>query len=88
MHCGAAAWFFPLPGRLSALTPTLFHLPGPFSQCHGVAPPQSSFASCVYGQCGTKGDTLTLCRSLQACASLCAHAGRAPSWRNGAFCRE
>uniref|UniRef100_A0ABI7W6T3 Zonadhesin n=1 Tax=Felis catus TaxID=9685 RepID=A0ABI7W6T3_FELCA len=56
---------------------------GPFSQCHGVAPPQSSFASCVYGQCGTKGDTLTLCRSLQACASLCAHAGRAPSWRNG-----
>ncbi|XP_046945500.1 zonadhesin [Lynx rufus] len=59
---------------------------GPFSQCHGVVPPQSSFASCVYGQCGTKGDTLTLCRSLQAHASLCAHAGRAPSWRNGTFC--
>ncbi|XP_047693469.1 zonadhesin isoform X2 [Prionailurus viverrinus] len=59
---------------------------GPFSQCHGVVPPQSSFASCVYGQCGTKGDTLTLCRSLQAYASLCAHAGRAPSWRNGTFC--
>ncbi|XP_045318246.1 zonadhesin [Leopardus geoffroyi] len=59
---------------------------GPFSQCHGVVPPQSSFASCVYGQCGTKGDTLTLCRSLQAYASLCAHAGRAPSWRNATFC--
>uniref|UniRef100_A0A673V7D9 Zonadhesin n=1 Tax=Suricata suricatta TaxID=37032 RepID=A0A673V7D9_SURSU len=59
---------------------------GPFSQCHGVVPPQSSFASCVYGQCGTKGDTLTLCRSLQAYASLCAHAGRAISWRNSSFC--
>uniref|UniRef100_G1M818 Zonadhesin n=1 Tax=Ailuropoda melanoleuca TaxID=9646 RepID=G1M818_AILME len=59
---------------------------GPFSQCHGVVPPQTSFTSCVYGQCGTKGDTLTLCRSLQAYASLCAHAGRAPTWRNSSFC--
>ncbi|XP_048080450.1 zonadhesin [Ursus arctos] len=59
---------------------------GPFSQCHGVVPPQSSFTSCVYGQCGTKGDALTLCRSLQAYASLCAHAGRAPTWRNSSFC--
>ncbi|KAF0882930.1 ZAN protein, partial [Crocuta crocuta] len=61
---------------------------GPFSQCHGVVPPQSSFTSCLYGQCGTKGDTLTLCRSLQAYASLCAHAGWALSWRNSTFCRD
>ncbi|XP_004399188.1 PREDICTED: zonadhesin [Odobenus rosmarus divergens] len=59
---------------------------GPFSQCHGVVPPQSSFASCVYGQCGTTGDSLTLCRSLQAYASLCAHAGQALTWRNSSFC--
>ncbi|KAF6128234.1 zonadhesin [Phyllostomus discolor] len=59
---------------------------GPFSQCHEVVPPHSSFTSCVYGQCGTKGDALTLCRSLQAYASLCAEAGRAPAWRNSTFC--
>ncbi|KAF5918179.1 hypothetical protein HPG69_002820 [Diceros bicornis minor] len=59
---------------------------GPFSQCHKVVPPHSSFASCVYGQCGTKGDTLTLCRSLQAYASLCAQASQAPAWRNSTFC--
>ncbi|XP_027965808.1 zonadhesin [Eumetopias jubatus] len=59
---------------------------GPFSQCHGVVPPQSSFASCVYGQCETTGDSLTLCRSLQAYASLCAHAGQALTWRNSSFC--
>ncbi|XP_022356101.1 zonadhesin [Enhydra lutris kenyoni] len=59
---------------------------GPFSQCHGVVPPQSSFASCVYGQCGTKGDSLALCRSLQAYASLCSHAGQALTWRNSTFC--
>ncbi|XP_023511132.2 zonadhesin isoform X2 [Equus caballus] len=59
---------------------------GPFSQCHEVVPPHSSFASCVYGQCGSKGDPLTLCRSLQAYASLCARAGRAPDWRNSTFC--
>uniref|UniRef100_A0A8C7A541 Zonadhesin n=1 Tax=Neovison vison TaxID=452646 RepID=A0A8C7A541_NEOVI len=59
---------------------------GPFSRCHGVVPPQSSFASCVYGQCGTKGDTLALCRSLQAYASLCSHAGQALTWRNSTFC--
>ncbi|XP_033048019.1 zonadhesin [Trachypithecus francoisi] len=59
---------------------------GPFSQCHQVVPPQSSFASCVHGQCGTKGDTMALCRSLQAYASLCARAGQAPAWRNRTFC--
>ncbi|XP_045245517.2 LOW QUALITY PROTEIN: zonadhesin [Macaca fascicularis] len=59
---------------------------GPFSQCHQVVPPQSSFASCVHGQCGTKGDTTALCRSLQAYASLCARAGQAPAWRNRTFC--
>ncbi|XP_045850106.1 zonadhesin [Meles meles] len=59
---------------------------GPFSRCHGVVPPQSSFASCVYGQCGTKGDTLALCRSLQAYASLCSHVGQALTWRNSSFC--
>ncbi|XP_058290853.1 LOW QUALITY PROTEIN: zonadhesin-like [Hylobates moloch] len=60
---------------------------GPFSQCHQVVPPpQSSFASCVHGQCGTKGDTMALCRSLHAYASLCAQAGQAPAWRNRTFC--
>nr|XP_059889150.1 zonadhesin [Delphinus delphis] len=59
---------------------------GPFSQCHGVVAPHSSFTSCVYGQCGTKGDTSTLCRSLQAYASLCARAGQALAWRNTTFC--
>nr|XP_055196273.1 zonadhesin [Nyctereutes procyonoides] len=59
---------------------------GPFSQCHSMVSPQSSFVSCVYGQCVTKGDPLTLCRSLQAYASLCAHAGQALSWRNSTFC--
>ncbi|XP_026981818.1 zonadhesin isoform X9 [Sagmatias obliquidens] len=59
---------------------------GPFSQCHGVVAPHSSFTSCVYSQCGTKGDTSTLCRSLQAYASLCARAGQALAWRNTTFC--
>ncbi|KAM5260569.1 LOW QUALITY PROTEIN: zonadhesin [Hipposideros larvatus] len=59
---------------------------GPFSKCNGVVPPHSSFASCVHGQCGTKGDALTLCRSLQAYASLCARAGQTPLWRNSTFC--
>ncbi|XP_054416280.1 LOW QUALITY PROTEIN: zonadhesin [Pongo abelii] len=59
---------------------------GPFSQCHQVVPPQPSFASCVHGQCGTKGDTTALCRSLQTYASLCAQAGQAPAWRNRTFC--
>ncbi|XP_014308922.1 LOW QUALITY PROTEIN: zonadhesin [Myotis lucifugus] len=59
---------------------------GPFSQCHQVVPPESSFASCVHGQCGTKGDALTLCRSLQAYASQCAQAGQPPVWRNSTFC--
>ncbi|XP_055148606.1 zonadhesin [Symphalangus syndactylus] len=59
---------------------------GPFSQCHQVVPPQSSFASCVHGQCGTKGDTTALCCSLHAYASLCAQAGQAPAWRNRTFC--
>ncbi|ELW56473.1 Zonadhesin [Tupaia chinensis] len=59
---------------------------GPFSQCHQVVPPQASFASCVHSQCGTKGDTLALCRSLQAYASLCAQAGLALTWRNSTFC--
>ncbi|KAK2504162.1 hypothetical protein MC885_019449 [Smutsia gigantea] len=34
--------------------------PGPFSQCHGEVAPRSSFTSCVYGQCGSKGNALTL----------------------------
>lgn len=76
-------WVFP-----SLPLPALFHSPGPFSQCHRVVAPQSSFSSCLYGQCATKGDTLTLCRSLQAYASLCARAGQALTWRNGTFCRE
>ncbi|XP_037596321.1 zonadhesin [Cebus imitator] len=59
---------------------------GPFSQCHQVVPPQSIFASCVQGQCETKGDTTALCHSLQAYASLCAEAGQAPAWRNRTFC--
>uniref|UniRef100_G3T752 Zonadhesin n=1 Tax=Loxodonta africana TaxID=9785 RepID=G3T752_LOXAF len=59
---------------------------GPFSQCHAVVSPHPSFNSCVYGQCGTQGDTLTLCRSLQAYAALCAQAGRPPAWRNSTFC--
>ncbi|KAM8777540.1 LOW QUALITY PROTEIN: zonadhesin [Rhynchonycteris naso] len=59
---------------------------GPFSQCHEVVPPHSSFTSCVHGQCGTRGDALTLCRSLQAYASLCAQAGRSLAWRNSTFC--
>ncbi|XP_023570329.1 zonadhesin [Octodon degus] len=59
---------------------------GPFSKCHQLVPPQASFASCVQGQCGTKGDSLALCRSLQAYASLCALAGQAPAWRNSTFC--
>lgn len=78
----------PLPGFLSSFTPPWFHPPGPFSKCNGVVPPHSSFASCVHGQCGTKGDALTLCRSLQAYASLCARAGQTPLWRNSTFCRE
>nr|XP_048289896.1 zonadhesin isoform X4 [Myodes glareolus] len=59
---------------------------GPFSNCHEAVPPQASFSSCVYGQCGTKGDTLALCRSLQAYASLCAQAGQVITWRNSTFC--
>ncbi|KAF7477523.1 Hypothetical predicted protein [Marmota monax] len=61
---------------------------GPFSMCHDVVPPQASFYSCVYGQCGTKGSTVALCHSLQAYASLCALAGHALAWRNSSFCRE
>lgn len=61
---------------------------GPFSQCHKVVPPEVSFTSCVHGQCGTKGDSLTLCRSLQAYASLCSLAGQAIAWRTNTFCRE
>lgn len=78
----------PFPGFLSSLIPWWFHPPGPFSQCHRVVPPHSSFNSCVHGQCGTKGDALTLCRSLQAYASLCTQAGQTPAWRNSTFCRE
>nr|XP_020731627.1 zonadhesin isoform X2 [Odocoileus virginianus texanus] len=59
---------------------------GPFSKCHRVVAPQASFASCVYGQCGTTGDAFTLCRSLQAYASLCARAGQVLTWRNSTFC--
>ncbi|XP_040118080.1 zonadhesin [Oryx dammah] len=59
---------------------------GPFSTCHRVVAPQASFTSCVYGQCGTKGDAFTLCRSLQAYASLCARAGQVLSWRSSTFC--
>ncbi|GAB1290326.1 Zonadhesin [Apodemus speciosus] len=59
---------------------------GPFSSCHEAVPPQASFSSCVYGQCETNGDNLTLCRSLQAYASLCAQAGQVTPWRNSTFC--
>ncbi|XP_051018087.1 LOW QUALITY PROTEIN: zonadhesin [Acomys russatus] len=59
---------------------------GPFSGCHEAVPPQASFSSCVYSQCGTKGDNLALCRSLQAYASLCAQAGQVTTWRNSTFC--
>ncbi|KAM7331791.1 hypothetical protein ACRRTK_008499 [Alexandromys fortis] len=59
---------------------------GPFSNCHEAVPPQASFSSCVYSQCGTKGDILALCRSLQAYASLCAQAGQVITWRNSTFC--
>ncbi|XP_017895488.1 PREDICTED: LOW QUALITY PROTEIN: zonadhesin [Capra hircus] len=59
---------------------------GPFSRCHKVVAPQASFTSCVYGQCGTKGDAFTLCRSLQAYASLCARAGQVLTWRSSTFC--
>uniref|UniRef100_A0A8I3MJB0 Zonadhesin n=1 Tax=Canis lupus familiaris TaxID=9615 RepID=A0A8I3MJB0_CANLF len=83
-----AAWKLPDPtwGGVSTTLGMLFYPPGPFSQCHSMVSPQSSFVSCVYGQCVTKGDPLTLCRSLQAYASLCAHAGQALSWRNSTFC--
>eukprot|EP00072_Mus_musculus_P074533 XP_017176296.1 PREDICTED: zonadhesin isoform X5 [Mus musculus] len=59
---------------------------GPFSNCHEAVPPQASFSSCVYGQCETNGDNLTLCHSLQAYASLCAQAGQVTTWRNSTFC--
>ncbi|XP_013364902.1 PREDICTED: zonadhesin isoform X1 [Chinchilla lanigera] len=59
---------------------------GPFSNCHQLVQPQASFTSCVQGQCDTQGDSLALCRSLQAYASLCALAGQAPAWRNSTFC--
>ncbi|KAI5945456.1 Zonadhesin [Manis javanica] len=61
---------------------------GPFSQCHREVAPHSSFTSCVYGQCGSKGNALTLCRSLQAYAARCALASWAPSWHNSTFCPE
>ncbi|KAI5128121.1 Zonadhesin [Manis pentadactyla] len=59
---------------------------GPFFQCHREVAPHSSFTSCVYGQCGSKGNALTLCRSLQAYVAQCALASWAPSWRNSTFC--
>ncbi|MBZ3884699.1 Zonadhesin [Sciurus carolinensis] len=59
---------------------------GPFSPCHRAVPPQASFSSCVYGQCGTKGGTVALCHSLQTYASLCALTGHAVAWRNSSFC--
>ncbi|KFO36873.1 Zonadhesin [Fukomys damarensis] len=73
----------PLAPGLTLLPP---HPPQPFSNCHHLVHPQASFASCVQGQCGTKGDALALCGSLQAYASLCALAGQAPAWRNSTFC--
>ncbi|KAM4820738.1 zonadhesin [Thomomys bottae] len=59
---------------------------GPFSICHQVVAPQISFASCVRGQCESKGNALSLCNSLQAYADLCAQAGQAIAWRNSTFC--
>nr|XP_023420897.1 LOW QUALITY PROTEIN: zonadhesin [Cavia porcellus] len=59
---------------------------GPFSNCHQLVPPQASFVSCVQGQCGSNGDSLALCRSLHAYASLCALAGQVLAWRNDTFC--
>ncbi|EGW06332.1 Zonadhesin, partial [Cricetulus griseus] len=70
----------------SSYTGSLCGLCGPFSNCHEAVPPQASFSSCVYAQCGTKGDTLALCRSLQAYATLCAQAGQVTTWRNSTFC--
>ncbi|XP_038624170.1 zonadhesin [Tachyglossus aculeatus] len=59
---------------------------GPFANCHGLVPVNGSLTSCVYDQCGTKGDTPTLCQSLQAYAALCAQAGVPLAWRNQTFC--
>ncbi|XP_076996936.1 zonadhesin isoform X2 [Tamandua tetradactyla] len=79
------------PGSIVAKTWTkdceiLINPRGPFSQCHGLVSPHASFDSCVYGQCGTKGDPISLCRALQTYATLCAHAGQPLSWRNRTFC--
>lgn len=82
--CGSA----PFSSLLCSLTPPWFRPPGPFSQCHREVAPHSSFTSCVYGQCGSKGNALTLCRSLQAYAVRCTLASWAPSWHNSTFCPE
>nr|XP_058142158.1 zonadhesin [Dasypus novemcinctus] len=59
---------------------------GPFSQCHKLVSPRASFDTCVYGQCGSRGDPLTLCHALKTYAILCAQAGQPLAWRNSTLC--
>ncbi|XP_069463306.1 IgGFc-binding protein-like [Ambystoma mexicanum] len=60
---------------------------GPFKACHEKLPPGDYFTNCVYDLCGTNGDTVALCYSLQSYADLCARKGVTNiAWRNSSFC--
>ncbi|KAJ8338240.1 hypothetical protein SKAU_G00372060 [Synaphobranchus kaupii] len=59
---------------------------GVFKPCHAVVPPGIYFENCVYDQCGTGGDIVSLCQALQSYADLCALGGVPISWRNNTFC--
>ncbi|XP_078524644.1 IgGFc-binding protein-like [Lissotriton helveticus] len=60
---------------------------GVFKACHDKVPPEDFFENCVYDQCGTDGDTVALCFSLQSYADLCAQKGVTNIvWRNSTFC--
>ncbi|XP_061110253.1 IgGFc-binding protein-like [Conger conger] len=60
---------------------------GPFRACHTKVDPKPYLQHCVFDVCALDGDRGTLCKSVQAYAIACQHAGaEIHAWRTTSFC--
>ncbi|XP_035236114.1 IgGFc-binding protein-like [Anguilla anguilla] len=60
---------------------------GPFRACHSKVDPKPYLQHCVFDVCALDGDRGILCKSVQAYAIACQHAGaEIRPWRTASFC--
>ncbi|KAJ8332925.1 hypothetical protein SKAU_G00418210 [Synaphobranchus kaupii] len=94
MECGGCRWQCPVckpaevaKHRQPVSCGIIAFKSGPFQTCHVKVDPKPYLQHCVFDVCALDGDQGTLCKSVQAYAIACQHAGaQIQPWRTASFC--